>query len=234
MNPSLNMTDLRKGDILVLHSQDKEPTEELLAHVAMVAGNSWSDDASNRYTRPYIFEMKAPTGHCLNLVYPTNGKVWSVYRLVITESMEDREETEASKLLPDQSASLGYIWIFYKGYQFKGRHKVVNPGSFSIFSGIAAYMGSSDFSAYAQAYAHSLWKNNRSQPPAELRNTSRLFSGAICTYLPIALYQAVMGLDKSFIYMALNARQCAPRDLTKYLAVNRYWTLVGTVSGVAD
>ncbi|MET4693641.1 hypothetical protein V5J35_003726 [Endozoicomonas sp. NE40] len=48
MNPSLHLTDLRKGDILILHRQDKGPTEELITHVAMVAENSIEDDASHR------------------------------------------------------------------------------------------------------------------------------------------------------------------------------------------
>ncbi|MET4693642.1 hypothetical protein [Endozoicomonas lisbonensis] len=135
------------------------------------------------------------------------------------------------KLLPGQAASLGYVWIFHKDYQFIGHHKVVNPGSYSRFAIASAFLGSSDFSAEAQAYAHGLWKNNRTEPPAELSRTSGLFSGAICTYLPIALYQAVMGLSKSFIYMAINARQSVPRDLARYLTINKYWSLVGTVSG---
>ena len=231
MNPSLHITDLRKGDILIQHGQDKEPTEELITHVAMVAGSSMRDDASGRYTRPYIFEIKVPTGHCLNLIYSENKKIWSVYRLIIKSSIEDEEDTKMSKLIPDQAASLGYVWIFHKGYRFRSHHKFVNPGSYSILSIASSFLGSSDFSADAQAYAHSLWKNNRTQPPAELSRTRGLFSGAICTYLPIALYQAVMGLSKSLIYMAINARQSIPRDLARYLAINKYWSLVGTVSG---
>lgn len=39
-----------------------------------------------------------------------------------------------------------------------------------------------------------------------------------------------MGLSKSFIYMALNAQQSLPPDLARYLTVNKYWSLVGTVS----
>lgn len=231
MNPSLHITDLRKGDILIQHRQDKEPTEELITHVAMVAETSMQDDASGTYNRPYIFEMTVPTGHCLNLIYSENNKIWSVYRLIIKSSIEDKEDTKMSKLLPAQAASLGYVWIFHKDYHFKSHHKVVNPGSYSVLSIAPSFLGSSEFTAYAQAYAHSLWKNNRTEPPAELSRPGSLFSGAICTYLPIALYQAVMGLSKSLIYMAINARQSVPRDLARYLTINKYWSLVGTVSG---
>ena len=233
MNPSLHITDLRKGDVLIQHRQDKEPTEELITHAAMVAETSMIDDASGHYNRPYIFEMRGPIGHCLRLLYSENKKIWSVYRLIIKSSIEDEDETKISKLLPYQAASLGYVWIFHKGYRFKGNYKVVNPGSYGKLSTVSAYLGSSEFSAFAQSYAYSLWKNNRTQPPFELRNTSSLFSGVICTFLPIALYQATMGLDKSFIYMALNARHCIPRDLARYLTINKYWTLVGRVSGPA-
>ncbi|MET4693640.1 hypothetical protein [Endozoicomonas lisbonensis] len=252
MNPSLKLTDLKQGDILIQHRHDKDPTKELITHAAIVATHSVTEkeivtDASGArfesktYTIPHIFEMKVPTGHCLNTIYGEKNKIWSVYRLIITSSMESREETKISRLLPYKAASIGYLWVFYKNYKYKADYKadykVTNSGTYSKFSIVSAFLGSSEFSAYAQAYANSLWKNNRTQPPPDLIRMSNQcscscsFSGEICSYLPIALYQAAMGLSKAFIYMALNAKQSLPRDLARYLTVNKYWSLVGTVSG---
>ena len=246
MNPSLKLTDLRQGDILIQHRHDKDPTKELITHAAIVATHSVIEKEiitnasgarfeSKTYTLPHIFEMKLPTGHCMNTIYGEKNKIWSVYRLIIKDSIEDADETKISELLPYKAASIGYIWVFHKNYKYKSNSKVTNPGTYSKLSTVSAFLGSSEFSASAQAYANSLWENNRTQPPPDLVRISNKrsfsFSGEICSYLPIALYQAAMGLSKSFIYMALNAQQSIPRDLARYLTVNKFWSLVGTVSG---
>jgi len=68
-----------------------------------------------------------------------------------------------------------------------------------------------------------LHRNCHQSPPDALRPGNGAFSGAICSYLPIALYQTALGTDGCEAYMAIDARRSLPQDLVKYFDSNICW-----------
>ncbi|UYM18089.1 hypothetical protein [Endozoicomonas euniceicola] len=93
---------------------------------------------------------------------------------------------------------------------------------------MTVFFGSPYFGPKAADYARRLREEHWDTPPDELRqNRAGLFSGVTCTFLPIVLYQTVLGVAGSEEFMAIDPRKSLPKDLAKYLLNNQHWEFLG-------
>ncbi|GAA4647806.1 hypothetical protein GCM10023116_00680 [Kistimonas scapharcae] len=150
----------------------------------------------------------------LDQIYITDTTCWSGYRLDV-----DSVGTEVSDIAMfwlhnnDRLESLGFM----------SEASITVPNVYDIPSILTAFFGRSSFGYKARQYADYLYRNCRQSPPDALRPHNGPFSGAICSYLPIALYQAALGIHGSEIYMAIDARRSLPKALVTYFDSNSYW-----------
>ena len=210
---------LQKGDILVRHGKSKDIATALLTHVAMLA-----QETPRRL--PYIFDLTVSLGlskrvlPCELSVQGGFSDEWSAYRL-------------NDKIIAAKAASIGHVWTCMndssKYVDNLGRTSV--SGVYSFSSVASTFFGSSSFGPKARRYAEYLCLNCTDMPPAELQSGQwGLFSGAICTYIPISLYQtACRSIALINLYMAIDAKKSLPKDLVNYLNSNQSWQFLGTV-----
>ncbi|MCW7555780.1 hypothetical protein NX722_24770 [Endozoicomonas gorgoniicola] len=218
MNTLKKIFTLCKGDILVRHGKDQDITKALNFHIAVVA-----QPALTQNRIPAIFDMVRSLGFSKRLlpcdltVEKEFNDVWSVFRL-------------NDEMIPAKAASIGHIWVCMNE-SAKYVHSVGRTsarGTYSVSSTVSSFFGDACFGAKAIHYAKYLCVNCTGQPPAELQSGhSGWFSGAICTYLPIALYQtACRSTALIHNYMAIDARRALPKDLVNYLNGNPNWAIV--------
>ena len=218
MNTLNKIFTLYKGDILVRHGKNQDVTKSLNFHIAIVA-----QPALTKNRIPTIFDLDSSQGLSKRLL-PCDltakkefTDVWSVFRL-------------NDEIIPAKAASIGHIWVCMNEsatyVHSVGRTSV--RGTYSLSSTVSSFLGSSAFGTKAIRYAEYLCANCTNQPPAELQpGHSRWFSGTICTYLPIALYQtACRSTALIQNYMAIDALRALPRDLVNYMNSNPNWTIV--------
>ena len=202
-------TALEKGDIIIMHDKDSSADTQLVSHVSVVA-------QQREGLKPFIFDLSEFYGFA-RIVLPT-GNPWSVYRV--------------DKIgLGAEAALIGSCWLVNSSMlNIDTMRDIINsPNIYSNASIITSYLGSSVYGSKTAEYASYLGTQCMIYPPHELRQTASAFSGVICSYLPIALYQAALGMANSANYMAIDPRKSIPRDLAKYLNNNSHWKLVGTI-----
>ena len=202
--------DLRKGDIIIM-SGGKSASSSLFSHAAIIA-------QIHDGTRPYLLEI---TGYGFERhLYCPNANCDYVYRL----KSFDAEQVAG------RAASIGNIWATsYQDTKYENRFDLVNTNIYSTSSIFTSYFGDSSYGAKAMDYNDYLYTHCQCNPPRELQRSAKKFSGTICTFLPIALYQTALGIVNSLAYMKLDARKSLPRDLANYLDKNEFWVCLGTV-----
>ncbi|MET4692473.1 hypothetical protein V5J34_000312 [Endozoicomonas sp. NE35] len=205
------MADLEKGDLIFQHVANANLESTFVCHAAVVAQQVVR-------LKPLIFDIANPAGFCKRPLSSSPAPFWSAYRV-------------SDLLLAAKAALIGNYWISNCPrvvYSTK-KNRLTSHGAFSILSMATAFAGRSYFGTHSMAYANYLCTQCLTTLPREIHpdNTS-LFSGEVCTYLPIALYQAASGAEV-VKYMALDARKSISRDLVKYLNKNPEWRFLGTL-----
>ncbi|UYM17220.1 hypothetical protein [Endozoicomonas euniceicola] len=203
--------NLRKGDVIIM-SKGKSASSGLFNHAAIIS-------QIHKGLRPYILELTG-FGFERSLYMPNTGCDY-VYRLKCADG-----EVTAGK-----AATAGNIWVTsYPNTKYRGNTHTLNSGVYNTSSVFTSYFGNSSYGIKAMRYAEYLYENCQCNPPRELNRSASFFSGAICTYLPIALYQTVMGGLGCIGKMEIDARKSLPRDLARYLDNNELWACCGTVT----
>ncbi|MET4692574.1 hypothetical protein [Endozoicomonas lisbonensis] len=209
----ISQFDLEPGDILLMHGVNSDATRELIhSHAAVVATTNEGGAGI-----PIVFDIIGTYGF-QKIPMPRSRQLpYSVFRLKVRD-------------IGFRVATTGYLWF--------GHSEVVTPnpkreattirGVYSRTSLVTAFLGSPNFGPKAAEYARKLCENHRNFPPDELQKSKAgLFSGVTCTYLPIALYQTILGVTGSEEFMAIDARKSLPKDLAKYLHSNKHWEFLG-------
>ncbi|MCW7551454.1 hypothetical protein NX722_02115 [Endozoicomonas gorgoniicola] len=203
--------NLRKGDIIIM-SKGESASSGLFTHAAIIS-------QIHKTYRPYILEVTA-LGFERSLYQPHAGCDY-VYRL----------KGALNEEIAGKAATIGNIWVTcYPDTEYRGHTHTLNPGVYNTSSILTSFFGDSSYGNKAMDYAEYLHKSCQSSPPRELRRSARFFSGAICAYLPIALYQAAMGSVDCIGTMEIDARKSLPRDLARYLDNNILWVCLGTAT----
>ncbi len=204
---------LKKGDIIFQHNRNEDIRRALTTHVAFVIQERLDG-------RPYIFDIISSLGLTRRVLPLPKNKVWSVFR---------QGSSDCSAL----AALIGNQWLTYNRREsYRHKKDIIHiPGIYSFSSIITAFLGSASYGRQAMKYAEYLYRECRGKPPAELNyRLISLFTGTICAYLPIAIYQATLGMEKTARYMAIDPRKALPKDLAKYLIMNtnNAWRFKGT------
>ncbi|MET4692504.1 hypothetical protein [Endozoicomonas lisbonensis] len=209
---------LQKGDILIRHGKNKDIAKAFQTHVAVLA-------QATPKRLPTIFDLVRSLGlskrtlPCELSVEGAFTDVWSAYRL--------NDEVIAAK-----AASIGHIWVCMhdSGTYAESFGQTSVKGVYSVSSTVSSFLGSSSFGPKAMLYAEYLCSQCADKPPTELQpGASGWFAGTICTYVPIALYQAACrSIALVNAYMAIDARRSLPRNLVNYLNGNPHWQFLGT------
>ena len=210
---SVNLFDLRQGDILLMHRASSDATKELMySHAAVVA---LENEAGTGI--PLVFDIIGAYGF-QRIPMPRSRQLpWSVYRLNVGD-------------IGRKVASTGCLWLGNSEVieSQPKREAMSSPNVYSRSSLVTVFFGSPSFGPKAANYVRRLREEHRDSPPDELRQSrAGLFSGVTCTFLPIVLYQAVLGVAGSEKFMAIDPRKSLPRDLAKYLLGNQHWEFVG-------
>ena len=203
--------DLQKGDIIIM-SGGESASSDLFTHAAIITQMQGT-------FRPFIMDI---TGYAFERrLYTPNICCDYVYRLRGSSGEE----------IAAKAAATGNAWVTsYQDSEYNSLTHLSNLGIYSHSSILTSYLGRSFYGPKAMAHAEYLYKNCRTCPPRALHRSAGLFSGAICSYLPIALYQTVLGRDCSVEIMELDARKSLPRDLARYLDKNLLWICLGTAT----
>ena len=199
--------ELEPGDVLIEHKRSGTPSD-LITHAAVVA------QVLEEGKPPWIFHLTGWGGLALDQIYKTNSTCWSGYRLNI-EGIGETVLNIAMRWLHNNASLENMDYISEAG--------ITVPGVYDTPSLLMAFFGRSSYGYKARQYADYLNRYCWEDPPDTLcPHTGNFFSGAICSYLPIALYQTTLGTD-SEMYMAIDAKRTLPRALVKYFDSNSHW-----------
>ena len=210
---TVDVFDLEKGDVLIMHSAKADATKDLIhSHAALVAMENEFDAGI-----PLVFDIIGGYGF-QRLPLPRSRQLpWSVYRLSVRD-------------IGRMAAQTGSFWLGNsEAFRAEPRRQAVSsPNVYSRSSLITSFLGDPGFGPKAEEYVKRLHESHRFNPPDELKqSTAGLFSGVICSFLPIALYQTVLGVAGSDEFMAIDPKRSVPRDLAKYLHNNKSWEFLG-------
>ncbi len=205
--------DLEKGDIMVRYEAGGQ-SHDYLTHAAIFIRH---EDKEALKWNPFISDITGD-GFKVRHLGTTDRKYnrqWSCYRL----SLE--------KTVRVIVAGLTYRWVTSINC-IKRFEEFTVSSVYDRPSIITSFFGRSMYGNQARQYAKYLHENCWSQAPAVLTEGGQhWFSGVICSYLPIALYQTVLGPSRSEQYMALDCRKTLPRDMVRYFNTNPYWEVLG-------
>ena len=210
---SVDLFDLRQGDILLMHRAGSDATKELIrSHAAVVALENEAGAGI-----PPVFDIVGTYGF-QRIPMPRSRQLpWSVFRL-------------KAKDIGRKVASTGSLWLGNcEVIESQPRREAISsPNVYSRSSLVTVFFGNPCFGPKAAEYARRLREEHWDNPPDELRQSrAGLFSGVTCTFLPIVLYQTVLGVAGSERFMAIDPRKSLPKDLAKYLLSNQHWEFLG-------
>ncbi|WP_330924468.1 hypothetical protein [Candidatus Sororendozoicomonas aggregata] len=236
--------DLKEGDVIISHRSEKAMSDSVIyGHSALVA--RIEEDVSTHMPSALVLEIDRQHGLHRSVLATSNlepGRAQihqRVYRF--------KDFNVASR-----AVTVGTVWLsrchgFQRGERQKisifgqQREKMVDgvdvytSGVYSITSLPMVYFGNACYGASARSYARKLNFQYMLQGdiPQELTaSATSLFTGVTCTYLPIAVYQAVLGESGSSINMAVDARRALPSDLAQYLDANENWQFLGLLTKI--
>ncbi|MDD7805915.1 MAG: hypothetical protein PUP46_10250 [Endozoicomonas sp. (ex Botrylloides leachii)] len=209
---SLMLEQLEKGDILISCKKNEHARTALISHALLVANNV----ATPSGIVIQFFDITT-LGFCKKYFRQSLLEKWSVFAYRLS----------GNKIIAGQAATIGNFWISQCPHIIDGWH-IVSPNIYSISSICSSFLGNPCFGPKAIKYVTYLNKTCQYNPPKEFTPRSvQWFSGVICTFLPIALYQSYLGVEKSYRYMAIDAKKSLPRDLAIYLHNNPSWKFIG-------
>ena len=208
-----SLIDLLPGDILIQYGCFDDPLQTLDSHAAVVSR------PIGRLTH-ITYAGLAWTG-----IYEHPCQSWIAYRNVMDTS------------LGSDVGALSRAWVLNNAYSGKSRQQrgpftyasdsQVVPGILQRSSQIRAAVSLSYFGPVARSYVRYLHEECQEYPPDILTPEGATpLGGGLCSFLPIALYQALLGVEGSEWYMAIDARRTTPRALARYLDGNPYWSYI--------
>ncbi|WP_330924260.1 hypothetical protein [Candidatus Sororendozoicomonas aggregata] len=208
----------KPGDIVIFHGSQQNPATALFTHTGVIVE-----------ANPEIKLLEMVNGTMLLGALHSSLRYGTVYRVYAGDDAEPDTVQGAEDCAYEVAVTAKYwmlrfdVGISWDEKSFKTLH---NP--YSLSSIFSSALGSSAFGPKAQEYANYLNVSCQTFPPEELEDYKRgFFSGTICSYIPVALYQAVCGPLLSAYIMALDARRVLPRSLGWYLGHHTLWQALG-------